>query len=133
MERSEECRSTTGIQEKIVKPQPEPQEPARRLGSVSRVRNATGYSRDGFCRFKALYEQGGEEALMGFARKTPVLKNRVPEHVERAVIEPAMENPARARSAPAGTFGGGVYSCRSSPALRNHSHSIVPGGLLVMS
>ena len=37
---------------------------------------------------------GGEEALMDLSRKNPILKNRVPEHVERTVIERAIENPA---------------------------------------
>ena len=45
-------------------------------------------------RFKELYEQGGEEALMDLSRKNPILKNHVPEHVERVVIERTIENPA---------------------------------------
>ena len=34
-----------------------------------------------------------EEALMDLSRKNPILKNRVPEHVERAVIERTIQNP----------------------------------------
>ena len=41
-----------------------------------------------------MYEQGGEEALMDLSRKNPILKNHVPKHVVRAVIERAIENPA---------------------------------------
>lgn len=79
---------------RIIKHKAGPLNLAEELGNISKACKVMGVSRDTFYRYKELADEGGIEALISKSRRTPNLKNRVEEPIEKAVVAYAVEEPA---------------------------------------
>jgi len=83
----------SSLSEKIIKPKLGVLKLAKQLGNVSQACKIMGYSRDTFSGYKELYESYREAGLDEIIKKKPIIKNRVPEHIEDTMVKIARANP----------------------------------------
>lgn len=102
--------------QKLIQPKMGLLKLAEKLGNVSEACKVMGYSRDSFYRFQKLYEDGGELALKEISRSKPILKNRIAEPDERAVVAYAVEHPEQGQA-------------RASNELKKRGISVSPAGI----
>ncbi len=81
-------------EQKLIKTKMNLLDLASYLQNVSEACRVMGYSRDTFYRVQKAYNEGGLEALKEKNRRKPNIRNRVPEDVEQAVVDYALEEPA---------------------------------------
>lgn len=89
---------------------------AEELGNIPKACKVMGFSRDTFYRYRDARDQGGLEALFDKSRRQPNLKNRAEEHVEQAVVDYAVEQPAHGQ-------------LRTSNELRKRNIFVSPSGI----